>query len=451
MSDLTLLIVEDDPGLQSQLKWNFADRYKVVTAGDRETALAAVRKRPPAVVTLDLGLPPDPGGVSEGFATLEAILHLSPRTKIIVITGNDQLDNAVRAIGMGAYDFYQKPVDPDMLAFVVERAMRLYALEEENRKLARAQVNHPLDGVIAASPAMLEICRLVERLATTDLSVLLLGESGTGKEVMARALHHLSARRDGPFVAINAAAIPETLLEAELFGYEKGAFTDAAKQTIGKIEMADGGTLFLDEIGDMPLSLQPKLLRFLQERTIERIGGRRPIPVDVRIVCATNQNLESLIQEGCFRQDLYFRINEAVVELPPLRERREDIIVLARAFLHRYNHEMKRNLLDFDAQALAALEAYDWPGNVRELQGKVKTAVALARGPKVRAEDLKLMPPRTPRRLLTLKEAREEAERQALAAALSEADGKVAKAAEILDVTRPTLYSLLHKYDLKVS
>ncbi|BCX87862.1 two-component system, NtrC family, response regulator [Methylomarinovum tepidoasis] len=451
MSDFTLLIVEDDPGLQSQLKWNFADRYKVVTASDRESALAVVKKRPPAVVTLDLGLPPDPGGVSEGFATLEAILRHSPNTKVIVITGNDQVDNAVRAIGMGAYDFYQKPVEPDMLAFVVERAMRLYELEEENRKLARSQVNHPLDGVIAASPRMVEICRLLERLAATDLSVLLLGESGTGKEVMARALHNLSRRREGPFIAINTAAIPETLLEAELFGYEKGAFTDAAKQTIGKIEMAGGGTLFLDEIGDMPPSLQPKLLRFLQERTIERIGGRKPIPVDVRIVCATNQDLEALIAQGKFRQDLYFRINESVIELPPLRERREDIAVLARAFLHRYNHEMKRDLLDFDESALAALEAYDWPGNVRELQGRVKTAVALAQGPKIRAEDLKLSPPETTRRLLTLKEAREEAERQALAAALSAADGKVAKAAEILDVTRPTLYALLDRHNLKVS
>jgi len=444
-----LLVVEDDPGLQSQLKWSFAEKYKVLTAGDRESALAVVKKTEPAVVTLDLGLPPDPGGVSEGFAVLEEILKLSPSTKVIVITGNDDLDNAVRAVGAGAYDFYQKPVEPDMLAFVVDRAFRLYELEEENRKLSRITVNHPLDGVIAANPQMLEICRLIERLAPTDLSILLLGESGTGKEVMARAIHALSPRRDGPFVAINTAAIPENLLEAELFGYEKGAFTDARKQTIGKVEMASGGTLFLDEIGDMPLALQPKLLRFLQERVIERIGGRREIPVDVRIVCATHQDLEQLIAEGRFRRDLFYRLNETVIELPPLRERPEDIPVLARAFLHRFNREMKRNLLDFSEAALAALESHDWPGNVRELQSRVKTAVALARGPKVEPADLKLVEDGG-RRLPTLREAREQAERQALAAALSEAEGRVARAAEILDVTRPTLYALLNKYNLKV-
>ncbi len=449
MNRPVLLVVEDDPGLQSQLKWSFAEKYKVLAAGDRESALAVVKKVEPAVVTLDLGLPPDPGGVSEGFATLEEILKLSPSTKVIVITGNDDLDHAVRAVGAGAYDFYQKPVEPDMLAFVVERAFRLYELEEENRKLSRITVNHPLDGVIAANPRMLEICRLIEQLAPTDLSILILGESGTGKEVMARAIHALSPRRDGPFVAINTAAIPENLLEAELFGYEKGAFTDAQKQTIGKVEMASGGTLFLDEIGDMPLALQPKLLRFLQERVIERIGGRCEIPVDVRIVCATHQDLEQLIAEGRFRRDLFYRLNETVIELPPLRERPEDIPVLARAFLHRFNREMKRNLLDFSEAALAALESHDWPGNVRELQSRVKTAVALARGPKVEPGDLKLVEGGD-RRLPTLREAREEAERQALAAALSEAEGRVARAAEILDITRPTLYALLNKYDLKV-
>ncbi len=449
MNRPVLLVVEDDPGLQSQLKWSFAEKYKVLTAGDRESALAMVKKAEPAVVTLDLGLPPDPGGVSEGFAALEEILKLSPATKVIVITGNDDLDHAVRAVGAGAYDFYQKPVEPDMLAFVVERAFRLHELEEENRKLSRITINHPLDGVIAANPQMLEICRLIEQLAPTDLSILLLGESGTGKEVMARAIHALSPRRDGPFVAINTAAIPENLLEAELFGYEKGAFTDARKQTIGKVEMASGGTLFLDEIGDMPLALQPKLLRFLQERVIERIGGRREIPVDVRIVCATHQDLERLIAEGRFRRDLFYRLNETVIELPPLRERPEDIPVLARAFLHRFNRELKRNLLDFSEAALAALASHDWPGNVRELQSRVKTAVALARGPKVEPSDLKLVE-EGGRRLLTLREAREQAERQALAAALSEAEGRVARAAEILDVTRPTLYALLNKYNLKV-
>lgn len=446
----TLLIVEDDLGLRNQLKWSFADGYAVVTAEDREAALTMMKKAMPQVVTLDLGLPPDPGGVSEGFATLEAILKLAPSTKVIVITGNDDYDNAVRAIGLGAYDFYQKPVEADLLALIVKRAFRLYALEEENRKLARLHIHSPLDGVIAASPKMHEICRLIEQLAPTNLSVLLLGESGTGKEVMARALHRLSPRANGPFVAINTAAIPENLLEAELFGYEKGAFTDAAKQTKGKIELAQGGTLFLDEIGDMPLALQPKLLRFLQERTIERIGGRREIPVDVRVICATHQDIERLIGEGRFREDLYFRINETTVTLPPLRERREDVQVLARAFLHRYSLEMRKNLLDFSEAALAAMESYDWPGNVRELQGRVKTAVALAKGPKIEVADLKLPEAVKDRRLLTLREARELAERQAVCAALSEAQGSVSKAAELLDVSRPTLYALLNKFDLKV-
>ncbi len=446
----TLLIVEDDLGLRNQLKWSFADRYRVITVEDREAALQIVKKGAPQVVTLDLGLPPDPGGVSEGFATLEAILKLAPSTKVIVITGNDDRDNAVRAIGLGAYDFYSKPVEPDLLALIVERAFRLYALEEENRKLARLHVSHPLDGVIAASPKMHQICRLVEQLAPTSLSILLLGESGTGKEVMARALHRLSPRAQGPFVAINSAAIPENLLEAELFGYEQGAFTDAAKQTKGKIETADGGTLFLDEIGDMPYALQPKLLRFLQERVIERLGGRREIPVDVRVICATHQNLERLIAEGRFRQDLYFRINESAIELPPLRARKEDIPVLARAFLHRYNLELRKNLLDFTDAALSAMEAYPWPGNVRELQGRVKTAVVLAGGPKVDVPDLKLAEAATKRRIQTLREARETAEREALGRALSEAGGSVSKAAEILDITRPTLYALLNKFNLKV-
>ncbi len=446
----SLLIVEDDPGLQSQLKWSFAEKYKVLTAGDREEAIALLKKNQPAVVTLDLGLPPDPGGASEGFAVLEEILRSSPSTKVIVITGNDTVDNAVRAVGMGAYDFYQKPVDPDMLAFVVERAFRLHELEEENRKLARMHINHPLDGVIASSPQMHEVCRLVEQLAPTDLSVLLLGESGTGKEVIARAIHEISPRRKGPFVAINAAAIPENLLEAELFGYEKGAFTDAAKQTKGKIEMAAEGTLFLDEIGDMPMNLQPKILRFLQERVIERIGGRKEIAVDVRVICATHQDIERLIAEGRFRQDLLFRINEATIKLPPLRERTGDIPVLARAFLHRYNQEMKRNLLDFSDSALTAMAAYDWPGNVRELQGRVKTAVALAKGPKVNAQDLRLVATETEQQLKTLREVRETAEREAVISALNEAGGKIAKAAEILAITRPTLYSLLSKYGLKV-
>ncbi|CAL1238970.1 PEP-CTERM-box response regulator transcription factor [Candidatus Methylocalor cossyra] len=450
MIDQTLLIVEDDPGLQNQLRWSF-DQYRVVVADDRESAVAAVKRHQPAVVTLDLGLPPDPGGVSEGFATLHEILSIAPQTKVIVITGNDGQFNPAKCIGSGAYDFYQKPIDPAMLAFVVHRAFRLYALEEENRKLQRIHITSPLEGIIAASPEMHAVCRMVERLAPTDMTVLLLGESGTGKEVLARALHGLSPRSRKPFIAVNAAAIPENLLESELFGFERGAYTGATQQTKGKFELADGGTFFLDEIGDIPLSLQPKLLRVLQERVVERIGGRQPIKVDVRVICATHQNLSKLISEGRFREDLYFRINEMIINIPPLRERTGDIPVLARSFLEIFTKQMRRSQLHgFTDEALAAMEAYSWPGNVRELQHKIKRAVVMAAGPLIDAKDLELAPGGVKRRLLTLREAREMAERQAISAALSEAGENVTKAAEILEVARPTLYALLTKFNLKV-
>lgn len=447
--DRTLLIVEDDPGLQSQLRWSFAD-YKVCLADDREAALAAVRKHEPDVVTLDLGLPPDPGGVSEGFATLQEILSLAPQTKVIVITGNDDKVNPVRSIGLGAYDFYQKPIDPEILAFVVDRAFKLRALEEENRKLSRLHITNPLEGIIAASPEMHEMCRMVERLAPTDMTVLLLGESGTGKEVLARALHRLSPRANKPFIAVNAAAIPETLLESELFGYERGAYTGAAQQTKGKFELANGGTFFLDEIGDIPLSLQPKLLRVLQDRVLERVGGRQEIKVDVRVIAATHQNLHRLIEENLFREDLFFRLNEMIINIPPLRERTGDAVVLANAFLETFNKQFSRNLLGFSDSALAALEAYHWPGNVREVQHKVKRAVVMSAGPLIDPKDLELSGGETRPRVTPLREAREAAERKALCAALTEAGENVSKAAELLEITRPTLYALLNRFNLKV-
>lgn len=449
MSEQSLLIVEDDPGLRSQLRWNF-DQYRVHVAEDRESAIAAMRKYEPAVVTLDLGLPPDPGGTREGFAVLQEILSIAPQTKVIVLTGNDDTVNPVKAIGQGAYDFYQKPIEPEILSFVVDRAFRLHALEEENRKLSRLHVSNPLEGIIGASPEMHEVCRMVERFAPTDLTVLVLGESGTGKEVIARALHALSPRANKPFIAVNAAAIPENLLESELFGHEKGAYTGASQQVKGKFELAHGGTFFLDEIGDTPISLQPKLLRFLQERVLERIGGRQEIKVDVRVICATHQRMDTLIAEHRFREDLFFRINEMVIELPPLRERTGDIIVLARAFLDRYAQQMRRNLLGFTDEALAALEAYHWPGNVRELDNKIKRAVVMAAGTQVDAKDLQLTPGEFRRRVLSLREAREAAERQAVCAALSEVGENVSRAAELLEVTRPTLYALLSKFNLKV-
>jgi two-component system NtrC family response regulator len=451
LSDQTLLIVEDDPGLQSQLRWSF-DQYRVVTADDRESAVAAVKRHQPSVVTLDLGLPPDPGGISQGVAALDEILSLAPQTKVVVITGSDDQLNPVKCIGLGAYDFYQKPIDPAILAFVVDRAFRLCALEEENRRLQRMHITNPLEGVIAASAEMHEVCRMVERLAPTDITVLLLGESGTGKEVLARALHGLSPRARKPFIAVNAAAIPESLLESELFGYEKGAYTGATQQTKGKFELADGGTFFLDEIGDIPLSLQPKLLRLLQERVVERVGGRQSIKVDVRVICATHQNLTKLIGEGRFREDLYFRINEMIVNIPPVRERTGDVPVLARFFLDKFAKQMRRGqLVGFTGEALAAMEAYHWPGNVRELEHKVKRAVVMAAGPLIEAKDLELAPADAQqRRLMTLREAREMAERQAISIALAEAGENVTKAAEILEVARPTLYALLSKFKLKV-
>jgi two-component system NtrC family response regulator len=449
LNERALLIVEDDPGLRSQLRWSF-DQYKMQSAEDRESAIAAVKKYEPAVVTLDLGLPPDPGGTSEGFATMNDILSYAPQTKIIVLTGNDDTANAVKAVGQGAYDFYQKPVDPDILSFVVERAFRLHALEEENRKLERMHFSYPLEGVIAASPQMHEICRIVERLAPTDMTVLILGESGTGKEVIARALHNLSSRANKPFIAVNAAAIPENLLESELFGYEKGSFTGALNQVKGKFELANGGTFFLDEIGDIPLPLQTKLLRVLQERVVERIGGRQEIKLDVRVLCATHRDMRRLIQEGAFREDLFYRINEMTISLPSLRERSGDVQLLARAFLDRYNKQMVRDILGIKDEAMAAMESYPWPGNVRELENKIKRAVVMTQGAYIDVKDLELAQGEAGRRILTLREARESAERLAICQALSDAGENVSKAAELLEITRPTLYALLTKFNLKL-
>jgi two-component system NtrC family response regulator len=443
----TLLIVEDDLGLQSQLRWSFDD-YEVLLAEDRETALSLVRRHEPAVVTLDLGLPPDPANATQGLEALGEILAIAPHTKVIVVTGNDDRENAVRAVGRGAYDFYQKPVAPEVLGLIIDRAYRLYDLEEENRRLSRRERSSPLAGVIAASTEMTRVCRMVEKVAPTDATVLVLGESGTGKELLARALHALSPRCDGRFIAINCAAIPETLLESELFGYEKGAFTGAAKQTLGKIEYASHGTLFLDEVGDLPQSLQAKLLRFLQERVIERVGGREEIPVDVRVVCATHQDLPHLIEDGRFREDLYYRISEISLRIPPLRDRTGDAVLLARHFLETFGQEHGRSIRGFTDDALAAIESYPWPGNARELENRVKRAVIMADGNRVTAEDLELGLPDEilP---LNLRQVREEAERRAIERALALFNGNVSQAADILGVSRPTLYDLVKKYDLR--
>lgn len=446
-----LLIVEDDEGLQAQLKWAYED-FEVVLAGDREGAIAALRSEEPAVVTLDLGLPPDPDGTSEGFAVLEAIMALKPDTKVIVASGHGARESALTAIERGAYDFYQKPVDIDQLGLIVRRACNLHLIEAENRRLSEkaGENNRVLGGLITAAPEMVKVARTIERVANTGVSVMLLGASGTGKELLAHGLHDASDRRDKGFVAINCAAIPENLLESELFGHEKGAFTGAVKTTEGKIELAHGGTLFLDEVGDIPLPLQVKLLRFLQERTIERIGGRRQIEVDTRIVCATHQDLERMIKEGSFREDLFYRLAEVVVQIPSLADRPGDSVLLAKAFLKRFAREMNPQITGFAADALAAIDAWPWPGNVRELENRVKRAVIMAEAKLISAEDLDLGDRDDAQQLaLNLKSAREKADRKVIRHALARSEGNISSTAKMLGISRPTLYDLLKQYDLQ--
>jgi two-component system NtrC family response regulator len=442
-----LLMVEDDIGLQRQLRWAF-DSYHVVFANDRESALAEIRRHEPPVVTLDLGLPPSPGDPEEGLRTLADILSLAPSTKVIALTGQSDHANALRAIQLGAYDFFTKPFEADVLALVVDRALHLATLEQENRRLAERVGEMPLSGLITRDPGMLRVCRQIEKLAPTDATVTLIGESGTGKEVLARGLHQLSKRRDRRFIAINCAAIPEALLESELFGHERGAFTGAVKQTPGKIEVASGGTLFLDEIGDLPMSLQAKLLRFLQERVIERIGGREEIAVDVRVVCATHRNLRELIAAGTFREDLYYRLTEMVVDIPPLRARAGDAALLAHAFIRKIAGQQGRAGMTLGDDALKSIETHGWPGNVRELENCVKRAVILTDGQVVRATDLGLAPDAGDR-YLNLRQVREEAERAAVLRAMAHSDGNIAKAAEMLGISRPTLYDLLNRFNLR--
>ncbi len=444
----TLLIVEDDPGLQKQMRWSF-DGYEVLLADDRESALRKLRRFEPPVVTLDLGLPPDADGASEGLATLEQILALAPSTKVIVVSGNQDRANAVRAVGLGAYDFFQKPMDPEVLGLIVGRAFHAHALEQENRKLQLKQLDTPMQGILTASAVMQKVCRLVEKVAPADVTVLLLGESGTGKELLARALHALSLRATKRFVAINCAAIPENLLESELFGYEKGAFTGAAKQTPGKIEYAHGGTFFLDEVGDLPLPLQAKLLRFLQERVVERLGGRGEIPVDVRVICATHRDLMDLIRQGKFREDLYYRIAEISVLIPPLRERTGDNALLAHAFMDKFSKQHGSAVRAFSAEAITAIENYAWPGNVREMENCIKRAVIMAEGSQIALADLGLPGTQSAPEPVNLRQVREEAERAAVVKALSRAKGNVAQASDMLGVSRPTLYDLINRYGLK--
>jgi len=441
-----LLIIEDDIGLQSQLRWHF-DQYEVIIAGNREDAIAAVRLHEPPIILQDLGLPPDDEGVEEGFRCIREISALVPTAKIIVMTGNSDYENAVRAIAMGAYDFYQKPVNAETLDLILQRAFHIHRLEEQNRIL-KEQQQAPLDGIIACDPAMLKICRTIEKLAPSNVTCTLTGESGTGKEVLARALHRLSPRAQGRMMAINCAAVPENLMESELFGYEKGAFTGANKRTIGKIETANEGTLFLDEIGDMPLPLQAKLLRFLQERTIERVGGREDIPVDVRVVCATNKNLQQMVKDGTFREDLYYRICEMEIHIPPLRDRQGDKLLLARHFLRIYAEQNNPAVVGFSQEAAESIESYEWPGNIREMENRVKRAVVMCEDKHISSVDLGLMS--SDGVSINLRQVRLQAERSAILKALTMTENNISAAAKLLGVTRPTLYDLLKKYNVNL-
>jgi two-component system NtrC family response regulator len=446
-NETPLLIVDDDAGLLRQLRWAFAD-HKVYTASTRQEAIALVKKDPTPVAIVDLGLPPDPDGASEGLAILNEILAVAPTTKVIIATGNETRDHALRAIALGAYDFYQKPINIDVLQLIVSRAGQMFELESENRRLLAAASSSPIDGIVTSNAEMLQVLRTIEKIAPTDVAVLLRGESGTGKELIAQAIHKLSSRASAPFVPINCAAIPETLLESELFGHEKGAFTGALKQTIGRIESADSGTLFLDEIGDVPLPMQVKLLRFLQDQVIERIGGRKPLQVDVRIVCATNQDLDLMMVEGRFREDLYYRLNEVTVQVPPLRERASDGVVLANFFMRRFAAEYGRSVRGFGTDALAAMSEYTWPGNVRELENRVKRAVVMTDGPLLSAVDLGLAASGEKSQSLGIREARARAEREVLQLALAQAGSNLSKAARLLGISRPTLYDLMQQHQI---
>jgi two-component system NtrC family response regulator len=451
-----LLVVEDDPGLQSQLRWCF-DGFEVLVADDEDSALKQVSEHNPSVVTLDLGLPPDAGGVSIGFSILEKIVQSNTDTKVIVVTGQEDRENALKAINIGAYDFFNKPVDAKILSLVVDRAYQLYCIEQENRLLLQQQTQSPLNGIITSSPAMLKICSTVEKVAPTDLSVLVLGESGTGKEVIARAIHDLSQNSEGNFVAINCAAIPENLLESELFGHEKGSFTGASSQKKGKVEMANNGTLFLDEIGDMALDLQSKMLRFLQERVIERVGGVKEIPIQTRVICATHQPLKDMIANKKFREDLYFRISDINIELPPLRERDDDILLLAQVFLERHAKNGNKTVKGLSQSAENALLDYDCKGNVRELEQIIRRAAIMSDGDYLQLEDLRLVAndaisdtPQTLEDTLSLSVARSYAEARAIHRAMQAAEGNISKAAKLLDVSRPTLYSLIERLNIDV-
>jgi len=446
MTTAKLLIVEDDDGLARQYRWALSE-YQLFFASTRQKAAAIAAREHPPVALIDLGLPPDPDGSSEGLALLQEILAFVPDAKVVVATGSEDVNDALRAVSLGAFDFYRKPVDVEVLRVILARAFNLARLEEENRRLQGRPMPSPIARIITGNETMLRLCRSIEKLATTDVTVLILGESGTGKEALAHALHDLGPRADKPFIPINCAAIPETLLESELFGHERGAFTGAVRQTIGKIESANRGTLFLDEIGDLPQPLQVKLLRFLQDQVIERIGGRQSIQVDVRIVCATNADLEAKMAGGEFREDLFYRLNEVTMRVPPLRDRVGDPVLLANYFLNNFVTEFRRRIKGFSAAAMSAIAAHNWPGNVRELENRVKRAVVMSERSVIEPADLELAPA-ADQSDLDLRVARTRVERQMIQLALARSNGIIATAAKLLGISRPTLYALMDAHGI---
>ena len=444
-----LLIVEDDDDVRTQMKWALAADCEVTLAGNREAALAELRERKPPVMVLDLGLPPHPASVEEGFAVLSEALAIDPYIKIVIVTGRAEREHALKAVSGGAYDILYKPIDIGELRTILRRALHVSALERENAELHRKACEGDFEGMLGTSPKMQEVFATVRKVADTDVPVLITGESGTGKELVAQAIHRKSMYRNGPFVVINCGAIPENLLESELFGHEKGAFTGAHVQRKGRFEMADGGTLFLDEIGELTLPLQVKLLRFLQEQVIERVGGRDQIRVAVRIVAATNRDLKQAMKEGKFREDLYFRLGVVSIDLPALKDREDDVLMLANAFLHRAVKENRKKITGFSQPALAAIAAYSWPGNVRELENRVKRAVIMAEGRKVKAADLGLEEPTGRFDGMTLRAARETLEREMILRVMARHNDNITRASEELGISRPTLYELMEKLGIE--
>ncbi|MEZ4484822.1 MAG: PEP-CTERM-box response regulator transcription factor [Syntrophotaleaceae bacterium] len=460
-----LLIIDDSSEILQQLKWGLKKDYKIFPASDVDEGLRLFASHRPKVVTLDLGLPPDVDGATEGLRGLKEILSAAPTTKVIVLSGNEERENALKAVGLGAYDFYSKPIELAELKSILKRAFHLSALEEENRGLLQATQaeQSSLSGIFGQCIKMEEVFSTIRKVGSVDVPVLVLGESGTGKELVARALHENSLRKKGPFVPINCGAIPENLLESELFGHEKGAFTGAQSQVKGKVEYAQGGTLFLDEIGEMPAALQVKLLRFLQERVIQRVGGREDIAVDVRVVAATNIDIQRAISEGQFREDLYYRLGVISIDLPPLRERDDDVFLLSHLFLHRFSGEFGKKVRGIGQRAMEALRNYAWPGNVRELENKIKRAVVMAEQPFLEPGDLGFFEEAVEEspavvangkknfdfQGMTLREARQCLEKELLLAALENESGNIVRAAEALGVSRPTLYDLLKKHGVQ--